>query len=135
MDKQISKSAKDTIKIAKNYAKTLKSGDIVLLSGDLGAGKTVFSKGLIEALTGENEIVSPTFSLCNTYSGKVDVYHLDLYRIEDISELENIGVQEMMYSNGICIFEWPSRAEEIFPSYAKKVEIRKIDDNTREISL
>ena len=78
MEKIISTNINETIKTAKNYAKTLKSGDIVLLSGDLGAGKTVFSKGLVEALTGESEVVSPTFSLCNSYNGKVPVYHFDL---------------------------------------------------------
>ena len=135
MEKNITKNVDETIKTAKKYAKTLKNGDIVLPSGDLGAGKTVFSKGLIEALVGENEVVSPTFSICNTYSGNVDVYHFDLYRIEDEDELFNIGIEEMMYANGICIFEWAERAEHIFPSYAKKVVIRKIDDNTREISF
>lgn len=135
MERKISKNAKDTLKIAKEYAKTLKNGDIVLLSGDLGAGKTVFSKGLISALTGEEDVVSPTFSLCNAYHGKTDVYHFDLYRIEDVTELENIGVEEMMYSGAICLFEWAERAEGIFPDYAKRVVIKKVDDNTREIIL
>ncbi len=135
MKKILTTNESETKKTAKSYAKTLKSGDIVLLSGDLGAGKTVFSKGLIEALTGDTEVVSPTFSICNTYSGKMSVYHFDLYRIEDPSELENIGIMDMMYSNGVCIFEWAERAEEIFPSYAKKVVIKKVDEKTREISL
>lgn len=135
MEKIITGNVEDTIKTAKTYAKSLKSGDIVLLSGDLGAGKTVFSKGLVEALTGETDVVSPTFSIVNSYDAPIPVYHFDLYRIEDESELENIGVHEMMYSGGICIFEWAERAESLFPSSAKKVEIRKIDDKTREITL
>ena len=136
MEKIICENIDDTIKTAKAYAKKLKSGDILLLYGDLGAGKTVFSKALIEELTGESDVVSPTFSLCNRYeNGDITVCHFDLYRIKSIDELVEIGVEETMYSDAICIFEWPERAESIFPDYAKKIEIKKIDENKREIIL
>ena len=131
-----SNSTNDTIKFAKSFAKTLSVGDIVLLDGDLGAGKTVFSKGIVNALSkGKINAVSPTFVLVNVYDTNPKVYHFDLYRIADISELDAIGAEEYLYGEGISLIEWPSRAADIFPSNAIKVYIEKIDDNKRRIKI
>ena len=136
MEEFISNSEIDTLNFASDFAKTLKAGDIVLLDGDLGAGKTVFSKGVVSALSNEKIIaVSPTFVIVNTYDCDVPVYHFDLYRIKDERELEAIGYEEYFYGDGICLVEWPVRAENIFPSYAIKVYIEKINEESRRIKV
>lgn len=136
MEEFYSKSNEDTQKIAGDFAKTLKIGDIVLLDGDLGAGKTVFSKGIVSALSnGLITAVSPTFVIVNTYNTTPPVYHFDLYRISDESELDAIGAEEYFYGNGISLVEWPSRAESMFPSSAIKVNIEKLSDEERRIII
>ena len=136
MEEYYSKSNEETISLAGNFAKTLKPGDIVLLDGDLGAGKTVFSKGIVFELSNGKEIaVSPTFVILNIYNTNPPVYHFDLYRIGDISELDAIGAEEYFFGHGISLVEWPTRAESMFPSSAIKVTILKIGDNERKILI
>ena len=136
MEEFVSNCEKDTIEFAKDFAQTLKAGDIVLLDGDLGAGKTVFSKGIVSALSSGNEVaVSPTFVIVNSYNCVPPVYHFDLYRINDVSELDAIGAEEYFYSDGICLIEWPARAYGIFPHNAIKVYIEKIDNEKRLIKV
>ena len=91
----VSYSEKETLVFARNFANTLSSGDIILLDGDLGAGKTVFTKGIVLALSNDSVVaVSPTFVIVNVYDTTPPVYHFDLYRISDISELDAIGAEE-----------------------------------------
>ncbi len=127
----LSKSQNDTIKIAKLYAKTLKSGDIVLLKGDLGAGKTVFTKGIVEHFSkGKEDAVSPTFTIVNQYNTDPTLYHFDFYRINSEDELIAIGIEEYLYSDAICIIEWPERAPNILRSViTKTVDITKQGGN------
>lgn len=135
MKEYISKSVEDTYKIAKEISNNLNSGDIVLLKGDLGAGKTNFVKGIVKAFNGnKNEVTSPTFTIVNEYNaGGKRIYHFDLYRINDAEELYNIGIEEYLYSDAICFIEWPERAEELFQSDIKTIEILKLGDNERKI--
>ena len=131
-----SNSEGETLKIASEFAGELSAGDIVLLDGDLGAGKTVFSKGIVSALSnGKITAVSPTFVLVNVYETNPPIYHFDLYRIADVSELDAIGAEEYFYSDGISLVEWPSRAEDIFPSSTIKVYIEKVDNEKRIIKV
>ena len=133
----ISKSEKDTLSIARKIAKNLKDGDIFLLNGDLGAGKTVFVKGIVEALGGDKNLVtSPTFTIINRYNvGDNFINHFDLYRLKNIEELYNLGVEEYIYSNDISFIEWPERADLFFGKNCKKIYIEKIDDTTRKINI
>ena len=131
-----SNSEKDTLDIANEFAASLCAGDIVLLDGDLGAGKTVFSKGIVSALSdGKITAVSPTFVLVNVYDTNPKIFHFDLYRISDMSELDAIGAEEYFYSDGVSLIEWPSRAIDIFPDSAIKVYIEKVDNEKRIIKV
>ena len=128
----ISKSREQTLELAKDFAKTLSVGDIVLLDGDLGAGKTVFVKGVTDYFSaGKSVAISPTFLIVNVYETDPVIYHFDLYRINDMEELDSIGAEEYLFGGVISFVEWPERAKGYFPSYAKKIEIKKINDNNR----
>lgn len=132
----ISKSINDTYNIASTFANSLNVGDIVLLNGDLGAGKTVFVKSITDKFSNGNTIaVSPTFLIVNVYETTPPIYHFDLYRIDDISELDAIGAEEYLYGNGISFVEWPERAEGYFSKKAIKVDIIKLGENERKIRI
>lgn len=136
MEEFISNSPAETLEIASNFARTLSRGDIVLLDGDLGAGKTVFVKGVVDAFSNGKVIaVSPTFVIVNVYETDPEIYHFDLYRINDVSELDAIGAEEYFYGDGISFVEWPERAKGMFPSLAIKVYIEKISDESRKIRI
>lgn len=114
----ISKSIKDTQQIAFKFAEELKPGDVLTLKGDLGAGKTAFTAGVVDGLGLSNSVSSPTFTIVNEYlKGKIPVYHFDLYRLKDEDDLYDIGIDEYLYGNGICIFEWPELVVGLAESY------------------
>ena len=136
VNEYISKSRENTLEIAKLFAKTLSVGDIVLLDGDLGAGKTVFVKGVTDYFSnGKMIAISPTFMIVNVYDTEPEIYHFDLYRIDDVEELDSIGAEEYLFGNGISFVEWPERAKGYFPKSAIKVEIKKISENERLIRI
>lgn len=137
MDKYITRSEKDTINFAKNFAKDLKSGDIIVLSGELGSGKTKFVQGILEYFGLENEISSPTFTIVNEYnSEKMNIYHFDVYRLEDSDEFYAMGGDEY-FSNGICLIEWGEMIEDILPKPYTKITFKKSNDDLdyRELNI
>src|SRR6056297_1074175 len=135
MKKIISSSEEETFRIAKEYARQIKPGDVICLEGDLGAGKTHFTKGFVTAFGLEKDIVSsPTFALINEYQGDtVEIFHFDCYRLEKIQEALEIGAEEYFYGDGICIIEWPERIRAILPSNSKTVTITSTGPSEREI--
>ena len=129
------KDLKDTNKFAKKFAKILKGGEVVLLDGDLGAGKTVFAKGVAQALGISQQVTSPTFAIHNSYNGSLVLNHFDFYRLDE-SEAEMLGLDEFFgASNGVCLVEWWSNIQGLLPRNCIKVVINKIDENTRKIDI
>jgi len=106
-------SPEDTTNLALMFAQEVKRGDILCLSGDLGAGKTLFTQGFAKGLGYEGHVTSPTFTLVNVYeSTRFPIYHFDLYRLEGgTADLESIGYDDYFYGSGVCIIEWPERIE------------------------
>ncbi len=102
-------SAEETRAIGKTLGESLKAGDIVALTGELGAGKTVFAKGIAQGLGVTDEVASPTFTLLKTYEGSETLHHFDLYRIGDENELTHIGFYDTL-GEGVCVIEWAERA-------------------------
>ncbi len=127
----ISHSAEETINFAKDYARTLKGGDVVLLNGDMGAGKTVFAKGVALGLGIEEEILSPTYAYMNDYDGKL--YHYDCYRFSSGVQAEALGLCDYFYGNGVCLVEWAENISDVLPENCKNVTINKISESVREI--
>lgn len=131
--KYISKSKEETIELAKKYASTLKPGDVVVLDGEMGAGKTVFTKGIALGLGIKDNITSPTYAYMNDYGGKL--YHYDCYRLSGGEDAEALGLTDYFYSNGVCVIEWAQIIADVLPENVKKVIIAKIDDDTRSIEF
>ena len=133
----ISHSADDTQKIAEELAKTLKPGDIILYEGDLGAGKTTFTKGIAKVLGITEAVTSPTFALINEYYGKIPLFHFDLYRINSADDLYAIGFFDYLDRGGIIAAEWSENIPELEGELENviKVRIEKISDNERRIVI
>ena len=127
----ISRSREQTQAFATEYAKTLKGGDIVLLDGDMGAGKTVFAKGVAQGLGVQEEVTSPTYAYMNDYDGRL--FHYDCYRIESIEQAERLGLADYFDMGGVCLIEWSQNIAELLPRGCKRVTIKKISENEREI--
>ena len=119
-------SEKETFQIAKELAEKAKPGDVYCLSGDLGVGKTVFTKGFAAGLGITEPVSSPTFTIVQIYEeGRLPLYHFDVYRIEDIEEMEEIGYEDCFYGEGVCLVEWAELIREILPDNCKKIKIEK----------
>ncbi|HBF86648.1 MAG TPA: tRNA (adenosine(37)-N6)-threonylcarbamoyltransferase complex ATPase subunit type 1 TsaE [Clostridiales bacterium] len=129
----ISKSYEQTISIAEKYAETLKKGDVVLLRGEMGAGKTVFAKGVAKGLGIKDEITSPTYAYMNDYGGKL--YHYDCYRLSSGEDAESLGLTDYFYGGGICLIEWAENIADVLPKTVKRVKIEKISETERKIIL
>ena len=134
--KYISNSEKDTYKLAKMFEEKLHGGEVVVLNGDLGAGKTTFTKGLCKALGITENVTSPTFTLMNIYkSGRLNLYHFDMYRIEDESEALELGLDEFFNSNGVCMIEWAENIRNMIPKNHITINITKLGENSREFEF
>ena len=128
----ISKTREETMAIAESYAKTLRGGDVVLLDGDMGAGKTVFTKGIAKGLGIEEEVTSPTYAYMNDYDGRL--FHYDCYRIESVEQAERLGLADYFDMGGVCIIEWAQNIAPLLPKKVKRVSIKKLSENEREIT-
>ena len=131
MKKYVSESAAKTAAIGAEYAKTLEKGDVVLLYGEMGAGKTVFVKGVAEGLKLGDNVTSPTYAYMNDYGGVL--YHFDCYRLSSGEDAEGLGLTDYFYADGVCLIEWPQNIADALPPSCKKITIIKTGENTREI--
>lgn len=130
----ISKNEEETIEIAKKIASKLKKGDIIVLSGELGSGKTKFTQGILTYFGLENEISSPTYTIVNEYTSKeINIYHFDVYRITNIDEFYEIGGEEY-FNKGICIIEWGEIIKDALPKEYIKINFEK-DENNENIRI
>lgn len=132
--KVISKNAEETQKLAAKIMAFLKPSDVVLLTGDLGAGKTTFVQGALASLGYKDHVISPTFNILKCYfEVKPNVFHIDAYRLEN--QNIDIGLDEFIEGNGITFIEWPVFIEPLIPTKHIEVSIKRIDDNVREIEV
>ena len=119
-------SPEQTESIGFELGKNAKAGDIYCLSGDLGVGKTVFTRGFAKGLdVTEEYITSPTFTIINEYDGRLKLYHFDVYRIGSIEEMDDTGYEDYFFGDGVCLIEWAELVEEIIPHNAVWIKIEK----------
>ena len=121
-----STSDKETFALGEKLGKCAVPGDIFSLNGDLGAGKTVFTAGFAKGLAINTPICSPTFTILQVYEeGRIPLYHFDVYRISDISEMDEIGFDEYAFGQGVCLIEWGSMIDELLPANTVRISIEK----------
>lgn len=123
MRQHASTSPAATRELGRRLSRCLVRGDVVLLQGDLGAGKTEFVKGMAEGFRATDLVTSPTFTLLNVYQGTLPIYHFDLYRLENAEELYNIGFEEFLGGDGVTVIEWAERFPAEMPSEYLQVEL------------
>lgn len=131
MLKIVTYAEKETMDIAATLAPLLKPGDVITLEGNLGAGKTMFTKGIATGLHVKRIVTSPTFTIVKEYEGDLPLYHMDAYRLEGSDE--DIGFQEYFNGKGISVVEWAQFIENYLPTDRLAIEIKHIKDNEREI--
>jgi tRNA threonylcarbamoyladenosine biosynthesis protein TsaE len=131
----ISNSVEETIAFARDWSQILRPNDVVGLTGDLGAGKTHFVKGLLAGLKGSDEATSPTFTLLHEYrGGRLPPYHFDFYRLQSRTEIEEIGFDDYLREGGVTVIEWADRFPEVLQVRARWLRLETRDENSREIS-
>lgn len=140
MEKIISKNVSDTIKLGEKMAKKIKRGTIILLHGDLGAGKTHFVKGLARGLKNKSQVTSPTFTIMNAYEGgRLPVYHFDMYRLSSADEAREAGLEEyfdLQSLDGVSVVEWSENVPGLIKGNVIDITIEKTEDeNTRIITI
>jgi tRNA threonylcarbamoyladenosine biosynthesis protein TsaE len=134
MLKIISKSEEQTYKLGEYLGRALQQGDIICLTGDLGAGKTAFTKGIGIGLDIKEFITSPTYTIINEYDGRIPLFHFDVYRLEGVEEMYELGYEEYFFGDGAVVIEWADIVKDIIPSERLWITIlRGKEDDNREI--
>ncbi len=130
----LSRSSKETFNIGLQFSKSLRSGHIFCIKGVLGAGKTVFVQGICKGLKVNGFVNSPSFKIVNEYKGKLPVYHIDLYRLNSIKEVEELGLDEYIYGDGVTIIEWAEKlGKNNIPRKRIEIKIKIKSENERKI--
>lgn len=132
----ITNSAEETRALGRRLAEELRPGDVVLLEGPLGAGKSEMARGAARGLGVTETVTSPSFTILNVYeSGRLPLYHFDWYRLEDEEELFELGLQEYLGGDGVALVEWPERCPEVLPADCLRIRLRPVSDGEREITI
>jgi tRNA threonylcarbamoyladenosine biosynthesis protein TsaE len=127
-------TAAETIEFGEKIGEHLSPGQVINLQGPLGSGKTTLVKGIAKALDIGEAVTSPSFTLISEYDGRLPLYHMDLYRIDNLEEFELLGAEELMYDRGVTVIEWGEKAGELMPGDAVFIRFDVLDDGSREIT-
>lgn len=128
-------TVEETEQAGQALAKTLTAGKVVALYGDLGAGKTAFVRGMAKGLNSPSRVTSPTFTIVNEYSGTLELFHFDMYRLGSSDELFDIGWEDYLARGGVCVVEWSENVSDAFDGTEIRVTIDKLSDTDRKITL
>lgn len=132
----IANSVSETERFAEQLASNFVGGEVLLLQGEMGAGKTHFVKGLAKGLGIDDIVTSPTFALHNSYSGRLTLNHFDFYRIDDSEEVAMLGLDEFFFDKqGVAAIEWSDNVKDLLPRHCITVTIEKLDENSRKITV
>jgi len=133
--KVVTKSAEETVEFGKKIGAFLAPNDTVALIGPLGAGKTTLIQGIAQGLEVKDYVTSPTFIIINEYEGRLPFFHIDLYRLGDIGEIEDLGIGEYFDRGGACIIEWAEKLGELRPKACHEIKIEIISENERDLCV
>lgn len=131
----ISHSEAQTRRLGMRLGELLESGDIVALQGELGSGKTRWVQGVGQGLQVDQHVTSPTFTLVSEYPGRMTLYHIDLYRINQAAETSTFGLEDYLYGDGVCLIEWAERITQILPPDCLWITFHYLDDTKRRITM
>jgi tRNA threonylcarbamoyladenosine biosynthesis protein TsaE len=133
----ITHSDEETIQLGRKLGALLTAGDVIALTGELGSGKTWFTKGIALGLDvpADTVVVSPSFSLVNVYQGKCTLFHMDVYRLEELSDFLAAGLEEYLYEDGVTVMEWADRWPEILPEWNIAIEIVILNEYSRKFAF
>ena len=131
----VSRSAEETLRIGTELGERLQPGDALLLTGDLGAGKTTLTQGIAMGLGVAERPRSPTFVMATEYRGRLPLYHMDLYRVDELAELSDLGLDEYLNGDGVTVVEWADRAPHAFPPHGLWIELAAANEETRDITV
>lgn len=129
------KTEEETILLGKKLGEKLQKGAVIALNGNLAAGKTYFTKGIALGLGITEEITSPTFTIVSEYTGRLPLYHMDVYRLDGDDDFLNIGAEDMLYGDGVCVIEWSKKVKGSLPKNTINVDISVNEDGFRRISI
>jgi tRNA threonylcarbamoyladenosine biosynthesis protein TsaE len=135
LDRIIAPTVADTAAAGARLGERLGPGDVIALTGELGAGKTSFVQGLVRALGVTAGATSPTFVLVNEYRGRLPIHHVDVYRVDTLTELIDIGLEELMDGEGVTVIEWADRMEPLLPARTIRVHIEGVGEEPRHITV
>jgi tRNA threonylcarbamoyladenosine biosynthesis protein TsaE len=133
--KLTSHSPEETQRLGKELGQMARSGDVILLIGNLGAGKTCLTQGIAWGLNIDGYARSPSFVVVNEYRGKLPMYHIDLYRLDNIAEVADLGLDDYLYGKGLCVIEWADKALDLMPPQNLLIKIDLLGDNERMLEL
>jgi tRNA threonylcarbamoyladenosine biosynthesis protein TsaE len=128
-------SAEETMRLGERIGASLEKGAVIALRGDLAAGKTTLTKGIARGIGVDEEVTSPTFTLISEYSGRLPLYHMDAYRLEGPADFQNLGAEEMLYGDGVCVIEWSEKIDGLLPFDAIRINLEPMADSLRKISI
>ncbi len=129
----ISNSEGETKQIGERIGKKLKKGDVIALYGEFGSGKTILVKGIAKGIGCTEQVKSPSFVFVHEYKGKIPIYHIDLYRVNNLNDIIALGIQEFFNSEGVCVIEWAEKAKGLLSQDSISIELKILNKNTREI--
>lgn len=129
------RSAEQTVELGKRIGAFLLPNDVIALTGQLGAGKTTLIQGIAQGIGVKDYVTSPTFIIINEYEGRIPFFHVDLYRLNDVSEVEDLGIEEYFSRGGACVIEWAEKLGELRPKQAHEIKINVMAETEREICV
>ena len=133
--KLTSHSPEETQSFGKELGHLTRAGDVILLMGNLGAGKTCLTQGIAWGLDIDGYARSPSFVVVNEYKGRLPMYHIDLYRLDNIAEIADLGLDDYLYGKGLCVVEWADKALDLMPPQNLLIKIELLGENERELEL
>lgn len=129
------RSAEGTVELGQKIGKTLRKNDVVALIGPLGAGKTTLIQGIAQGLGVKDYVTSPTFIIINEYEGRIPFFHVDLYRLDRVDDIEDLGIEEYFSRGGACVIEWAEKLGDLRPGSCHEIEIEVVSETERELCV